>query len=152
MLAEIAAANAAFAVLKQTVMNGRDLMSAGKAISSLVNAEEELRNRGNKKKNSFWRKVGGNEGSDLEEFMALEELKQKRAELESMMRLYGRGGLYNDWVRFQVEARKRRQREIEEAKKKREKAIEWTIIIGLILLGGAIAAYFFWMLYLAVNR
>lgn len=152
MLAEIAAANAAFAVLKQTVMNGRDLMSAGKAISSLVNAEEELRNRGNKKKNSFWRKVGGNEGSDLEEFMALEELKQKRAELESMMRLYGRGGLYNDWVRFQVEARKRRQREIEEAKQKREKAIEWTIIIGLILLGGAIAAYFFWMLYLAVNR
>lgn len=151
-MAEIAAANAAFAVLKQTVMNGRDLMSAGKAISSLVNAEEELRNRGNKKKNSFWRKVGGNEGSDLEEFMALEELKQKRAELESMMRLYGRGGLYNDWVRFQVEARKRRQREIEEAKKKREKAIEWTIIIGLILLGGAIAAYFFWMLYLAVNR
>jgi hypothetical protein len=152
LLAEIAAANAAFAVLKQTVMNGRDLMSAGKAISSLVNAEEELRNRGNKKKNSFWRKVGGNEGSDLEEFMALEELKQKRAELESMMRLYGRGGLYNDWVRFQVEARKRRQREIEEAKQKREKAIEWTIIIGLILLGGAIAAYFFWMLYLAVNR
>ena len=152
MLAEIAAANAAFAVLKQTVMNGRDLMSAGKAISSLVNAEEELRNRGNKKKNSFWRKVGGNEGSDLEEFMALEELKQKRAELESMMRLYGRGGLYNDWVRFQVEARKRRQREIEEAKQKREKAIEWTIIIGLILLGGAIAAYFFWMLYLAVNK
>ena len=152
MLAEIAAANAAFAVLKQTVMNGRDLMSAGKAISSLVNAEEELRNRGNKKKNSFWRKVGGNEGSDLEEFMALEELKQKRAELESMMRLYGRGGLYNDWVRFQVEARNRRQREIEEQKQKREKAIEWTIIIGLILLGGAIAAYFFWMLYLAVNR
>lgn len=151
-MAEIAAANAAFAVLKQTVMNGRDLMSAGKAISSLVNAEEELRNRGNKKKNSFWRKVGGNEGSDLEEFMALEELKQKRAELESMMRLYGRGGLYNDWVRFQVEARKRRQREIEEAKQKREKAIEWTIVIGLILLGGAIAAYFFWMLYLAVNR
>lgn len=151
-MAEIAAANAAFAVLKQTVMNGRDLMSAGKAISSLVNAEEELRNRGNKKKNSFWRKVGGNEGSDLEEFMALEELKQKRAELESMMRLYGRGGLYNDWVRFQVEARKRRQREIEELKQKREKAIEWTIIIGLILLGGAIAAYFFWMLYLAVNK
>ena len=151
-MAEIAAANAAFAVLKQTVMNGRDLMSAGKAISSLVNAEEELRNRGNKKKNSFWRKVGGNEGSDLEEFMALEELKQKRAELESMMRLYGRGGLYNDWVRFQVEARKRRQREIEELKQKREKAIEWTIITGLILLGGAIAVYFFWMLYLAVNK
>ena len=151
-MAEIAAANAAFAVLKQTVMNGRDLMSAGKAISSLINAEEELRNRGNKKKNSFWRKVGGNEGSDLEEFMALEELKQKRAELESMMRLYGRGGLYDDWVRFQVEARKRRQREIEEAKQKREKAIEWAIIIGLILLGSAIAAYFLWMLYLAVNR
>ena len=53
MLAELAAANAAFAVIKQTVSHGKDLMSAGKAISKLVDAEEDLRARGNKKKNSF---------------------------------------------------------------------------------------------------
>ena len=50
MLAELAAANAAFAVIKQTVSHGKDLMSAGKAISKLVDAEEDLRARGNKKK------------------------------------------------------------------------------------------------------
>lgn len=151
MLAELAAANAAFAIIKQTIANGRELASAGKAIANFVDAEEELKKRGNKKKNSFWRKVGGNEGSDLEEFMALEQLRTKKAELESAMRLYGRGGLYDDWVRFQVEARKRRQRELEEAKKAREKLIELIIIIGFVLLGSAIATYFLWMLHLAVR-
>lgn len=45
MLAELAAANAAFGILKQTIANGKELMSAGKAISDLINAEEDLRKR-----------------------------------------------------------------------------------------------------------
>ena len=88
MLAELAAANAAFQILKQTVQNGRDIMSAGKSIASIVDAEEKLRTKGAKKKNSFWFKVGGKDGADLDEFMALQELAQKKKELESMMRLY----------------------------------------------------------------
>ena len=50
MLAELAAANAAFQILKQTVQNGRDIMSAGKSIASIVDAEEKLRTKGAKKK------------------------------------------------------------------------------------------------------
>ena len=63
MLAELAAANAAFGILRQTVMNGKDLMSAGKAIASLVDAEEKLRSRATGKRNSRF-KVGGKEGGE----------------------------------------------------------------------------------------
>lgn len=150
MLAELAAANAAFAVIKTTISNGRELASAGKAISNFVNAEESLKQRGTKKKNSFWRKVGGNEGSDLEEFMALEQLKTKKAELESAMRLYGRGGLYDDWVRFQAQARKRRQQEKLDLKRRRQEFIEFCAVIGLSILGVGLSIYFIWMLTLAV--
>ena len=151
MLAELAAANAAFSVIKQTLANGRELASAGKAIAQFVNAEDELQKRGNKKKNSFWRKVGGNAGDDLEEFMALEQLRAKKAELESAMKLYGRPGLHSDWVRFQVEARKKRQQQAEEIKRKREQIIEYAVAGIFILLGGAILAYFLWMLSIAVR-
>ena len=41
-------------------------------------------------------------------------------ELTSMMRLYGRPGLYDDWVRFQAEARKKRREE--ETARKLQKA------------------------------
>ena len=53
MLAELAAANAAFAIIKKTIANGQDLVRAGKAISTFVNAEENLKKRGDSKKNSF---------------------------------------------------------------------------------------------------
>ena len=135
MLAELAAANAAFGILRQTVMNGKDLMSAGKAIASLVDAEEKLRSRGNKKKNSFWFKVGGKEGGDLEEFMALEELKKKKAELESSMRLYGRPGLYDDWVKFQVQARKDRANAEERRKENLQRLFEIIAIATFCILG-----------------
>lgn len=149
MLAELAAANAAFQILKQTVQNGKDLMSAGKAIGSLVEAEDKLRNKGFKKKNSFWFKVGGGgDGSDLEEFMALEEIKRKKAELESAMRLYGRPGLYDDWVRFQVQARKDRAAAEEQREENMQRLLEVLAVGAFCVLGLAV---FLMILYFAVG-
>ena len=42
MLAELAVANAAFSVIKQTVMNGKDIASAASAIAQFVGAKEDL--------------------------------------------------------------------------------------------------------------
>ena len=138
MLAELAAANAAFAIIKQTLANGRELVDAGTAISKYVDAKESLQSKANKKKNSFWRQVGGKSGSDLEEFMALEKLKQQENELREAMQLYGRAGLWQDWVRFQAEARSRRIAERKQAAKERQQFIDnclvafyWTVSIGL---------------------
>ena len=41
MLAELAAANAAFSVIKTAVMNGKEIASAGKAIANFVGAKED---------------------------------------------------------------------------------------------------------------
>lgn len=138
MIAELMVANQCFDVLKKTVMNGRDIMSAGKAISKFVQAEEELQARGNAKKNSIWRRIGGSDGSDLEEFMALEQIAAKKAELRSMMQLYGRGGMYNDFVRFQAEQRKKRQEAIEDQRKRRQRLVHGILATLAIIVTGSI--------------
>ena len=138
MIAELMIANQCLDVLKKTVMNGRDIMSAGKAISKFVQAEEELQARGNAKKNSIWRRIGGSNGSDLEEFMALEQIAAKKAELRSMMQLYGRGGMYNDFVRFQAEQRKKRQEAIEDQRKRRQRLVHGVLATIAIIVTGSI--------------
>ncbi len=134
MLAELAAANAAFAVIKTAVQNGKDIAAAGSAIANFVGAKEDLQRKASKK--------GG--GSDLEEFMALEQIREQEEQLKQIMIYAGRPGLWGDWQRFQAKARIAR-REAEEARKRKNKQIiEWTIIIafGFLVLGilGSIVA------------
>lgn len=138
MLAELAAANAAFAVIKQAVQNGGDIAKAGSAIASFVGAKEDLQRKTNKK--------GG--GSDLEEFMALEQLREKEEQLKQIMIYAGRPGLWNDWQKFQAKARvARREAEIETARK-RDALIETimiTVVAGALLavaVGGIITLYY----------
>ena len=83
MLAELAAFNAGFAVVKQVVANGRDLSDAMGAIGKMVGAKEDLKRRGDKKKNSLFSALGGKTEDDFEEFMALEKIKTIENELIS---------------------------------------------------------------------
>ena len=141
MLAELAAANAAFQVIKQAVSNGKDIAAAGSAIAKFVGAKQDLERKSLKK--------GG--GSDLEEFMALEQIREKEEELRQMMQLYGRGGLYNDYVKFCAEARKNREYRKKEHEKMVEK-IKEGILAGLIILvtlGGFVGIVY--LLYLKHN-
>lgn len=141
MLAELAAANAAFAVIKTAISNGREITDCAKQIAAFTHAKDDLHQRGTKKKNSFWSKVGGKDGDDLEEFMALEQLKQKEEELKQLMIYCGRPGLHGDWVRFQVEARKRRIQEKKEAEQAREQLIEYLVYGTLAAIGLVIVAF-----------
>ena len=143
MLAELAAANAAFAVIKQTVAHGKELATAGAAINNFVFAKEELRRRGDKKKGSLFKKTQNT--SEFEEFMALEQSKKNEEELRSIMQLYGRAGLWSDWQKFQAQARKSRQVEQKLAAKKREEMIEATAWGALVLVGlAAVGGMVFW--------
>ena len=118
MLAELAVANAAFSVIKQTVMNGKDIAAAGNAIAQFVGAKEDLQKKSNKKGNS----------SDLEEFMALEKIREYEESLREIMIYAGRPGLWGDWQRFQAKARIARREEEERRIRKRRNIIEGTII------------------------
>ena len=76
--------NAAFTIIKKAVQNTGDIAKAGKAISDFVIAKEELQRKGNKKKKT------GVRSSDLEEFMALESIRQKEQQLKQIMIYTGR--------------------------------------------------------------
>jgi hypothetical protein len=123
MLAELAAANAAFAVIKQAVSNGKEIAAAGSAIAEFVGAKEKLQQKAQKK--------GG--GSDLEEFMALEKIREQEEQLKQIMIYAGRPGLWHDWQRFQAKARVARREAEVAAAEKRRKIVEGTLI-GLFLL------------------
>ena len=140
MIAELAAFNAGFSVVKQFVANGRDLGDAMGAISQMVGAKEELLQRGQKKKKSVLSVLGGKTENDFEEFMALEKIKQIEKDLTSMMKLYGRPGLHDDWIRYQAEARKQRRQQALEEKKRKEQMWEYVgyLIAAIVFMSGLI--------------
>jgi hypothetical protein len=87
MLVELAAANAAFSVIKEAVQNGGDLMAAGQKLFDFFD-----------NKNAIQKKASS--GNDMEAFAALEQLKNSEAELKRMMIYHGRAGLWDDWLNF----------------------------------------------------
>jgi len=135
MLEMLVVANSAFAIIKQTIQNGRELSSAGSAIANFVSAEEQLKQDLHKKKNSIWTNFLGKTDNDLEEFMALEEIRVKQEQLREFMQLYGRAGLYNDYVSFCAEARKNRKQARIDAEKRKEKIKDMVlkIILGILI-------------------
>jgi hypothetical protein len=96
MLAELAVCNAAFAVIKETVQNGGDIMAAGQKLFDFFD-----------NKNAIQKKA--NSGNDMEAFAALEQIKNNEAELKRMMVYHGRAGLWDDWLKFQKEAKQKRE-------------------------------------------
>ena len=149
MLAELAAFNAGFAVIKQTVMHGKDITSALGSLSNMIGAEEDLRARGNRKKKNIWTKVAGKSADDFEEFISLNQIKEQRKELESIVRLYASFS-WDDFIAYEAKMRKKRKEEAEE----REKAVarlvgfaQWGVA-GLLLFGSAFASlYWSWVIY-----
>ena len=73
--------------------------------------------------------------------MALEQLKKQEEELKQMMIYQGRAGLWTDWLKFQLEAKKKREAAERERVLKRQRLIGrikdiGMIILVIVLLGG----------------
>lgn len=141
MLAELAAANAAFDVIKQTIQNGQEIYAAGQALADYFGLKTEIQ----KKAHEHGYK------SDLEAFMAAEQLKDQEKELKEMMVYQGRGGMWNDWLEFQANIKKSREEEAKQkklAKAKRKKALINIIIISSVIVGsvGIIGGFLYFVL------
>jgi hypothetical protein len=140
MIAEIAAANAAFAVIKGALANGKELHQLGSRVFDYFDNKAKIQENATKK--------GG--GSDLEEFMALEQLKQQEEELRERMVYAGRPGMWTDWIKFQAAAaRKRREakeeaaREAKRRKEQLENMVEYIAIgMAVIVLAGLLVGGF----------
>jgi hypothetical protein len=133
MLAELALANAAFSVIKEAVANSGDIMAAGESLFKYFDSKAEIQKKAAAK--------GGSDRGDLEEFMALEQLKKQEESLREMMIYQGRAGLWTDWLKFQLEAKKKREAAEREKVLKRQRIIDrikdtGMIILIITLLGG----------------
>jgi len=131
MLAELAAANAAFSVIKQAVQNSGDLARAGGAIAKFVGAKEGLEKKVAGKNRSS---VGG---SDLEAFLALEQVKEAEYELKKIMVYIGRPGLWSDWQAFQAKCRTERREAEKKAQRKKQFILEVVVgFVAVLLMAG----------------
>lgn len=143
MIAELAAANAAFGVIKQTIANGKELYEAGEALADYFGLKAEIQ----KKAHEHGYK------SDLQAFMAVEQLKEYEDTLKEMMIWQGRAGLWTDWLNYQRQMKESREaaEKAEKAKKAQRKRqiIDSLLIVGLgisILSAVGLVAYvFFWL-------
>ena len=140
MLAELAIANAAFGVIKETIANGGDIMAAGSHIFKFFDNKSKLVQKASQS------------GSDSEAFFALEQIKQHEAALEELFIYQGRPGLWDDWLKFQAEAKRKREaenREIVLAQIKRKEVLwAWIngfLIIASVVTGAVIIAGIIWL-------
>ena len=126
MLLELAAANAAFAVIKEAVQNSGDLMAAGESLFKFFDSKAELQKKA--------KASNGSDRGDLEAFMALEQIRKNEEELKQMMIYQGRGGLWTDWLKFQLDAKKKREAAERQRILKRQRLIGRIKDIGMIIL------------------
>jgi len=141
MLLELAIANAAFGVIKETITNGGDIMSAGQHIFKFFDSKSELTKKANAS------------GSDSESFFALEQIKQHEAAIKELFIYQGRAGLWDDWLKFQAEAKHQRDAAVRAIMlaqiKRKEKIWGWingTLIIISVLTGVIIIAGLIWLI------
>lgn len=135
MLAELMVVNSAFAVIKETVANGGDIMAAGQRLFDYFDNTSKIQKK-------------ADSGSDMEAFSALEQIKTNEAELKRMMVYHGRAGLWEDWLKFKKEAKQKRDAVEREAARKKAARIEkvwltvmWTAVFVLMVSLGIVGLY-----------
>ncbi len=129
MLAEIAAANAAFKVIKTALSNGKELYDCSGAAKQYFDNKSVIAKR-----------VASKGKSDLDAFMALEKIKEQEEWLKEQMIYSGRANLHADWLKFQSDCKQKRERAERLRKHKRATnlALLWSALLwgagGLVVL------------------
>jgi len=130
VLAEIAAANAAFQVIKGALSNGKELYDVADQATKFFNNKSLIAKKANK---------GGGK-TELQCFMQLEKIKEQEAWLKDYMIYAGRADMYKNWLQFQAECKRNRERAEHLRKKKRAEniALFWAALLwgtgGLVIL------------------
>ncbi len=148
MIAELVAINAAYGVIKEVVGNGRELYDCGAQLTAFFDNKAALQRKVNA--------APPDRRGQIEEFFALEKIKEQEEELRQLMQWTGRAGLWDDWLAFQAEAARARREEAarieREAIARREQfeqivkitsivLLTASVVVGLTMLTGMVASY-----------
>ena len=120
MLAELAIANAAFSVIKQTLSNGKEIADAGSALTNYFGASQSIQQKA---------KMGT--GDVLAAYQAKQAIERQEKELEWMLNKQGIMGYYK-YCQFRDEFFEKQK---DEAVKKRVKAkkLQGNLEVGFII-------------------
>ena len=122
MLAELAIANAAFQVIKQTLSNGKEIADAGSALTKYFGASQAIEQKA---------KLGT--GDVLAAYQAKQALERQEKELEFMLNKQGLLGYYK-YQQFRDEFFKKQKADAKK-RKIRQAKINSNINEGLLVLG-----------------
>ena len=133
MLAEVAAANAAFGIIKLALQNGKELYDVSASAADYFNSKSVVARKA---------KRNGNK-TQFQAFLELEKLKKQEEWVREWMIYAGRPNMYDDFLKFQSECKRQRAAELNAKRKKKAEANEfvatlmkWTIgiIVGLSII------------------
>ena len=126
MLAEIAVANVAFKLIKTALSNGKELYDCSAAAQSYFDNKSVIAKR-----------VASKGKSDLKAFMALEKIKEQEEWLKDYMIYAGRADMYGDWLNFQSDCKKQREKKVRLAAQARQQTIkllkQFITVIGIAI-------------------
>ena len=127
LIESLMVANAAFAVIKQTLANGKDIADAGSSLSDYFKAENEIAKEVAVK----------GKGSALEAYQAQQQLRKQEDELKYMLNKQGLLG-YHNFLEFKAQYSRDAKEAARLATRKRHlrnEAIQENVSIG-IKVGG----------------
>tara|TARA_R110000737_G_scaffold32365_1_gene50725 strand:+ start:635 stop:1057 length:423 start_codon:yes stop_codon:yes gene_type:complete len=138
MLAELAIANAAFAVIKQTLSNGKEIADAGSALTKYFGASQSIEN-----------KIKSGNGDVLGAYQAKQQIEKQEKELEFMLNKQGLLGYYK-YQQFRDEYYKKQKADVKKQKAQAKEIKETMVLAGQVIgiLVTVLAAFFGVVMYL----
>jgi hypothetical protein len=128
MIETIALASAAYTTIKTAIQQGKELYDCADDVFAFFSAKRELQNKVND--------TPLDKRNTLKEFLELEKIKEQEQQLKELMIYSGRGGMWDDWLKFQADAKKQRDDAINAEKARCAKKLK---VIKEVVYGGVIA-------------
>ena len=141
-ISAIKAANEAIGAIKEMCGNIQSVGQMGPQLTQLADSKEEIQKRA--------------AGGSMEDFFALEDIRNKEAEIKQMFIYQGRAGLWDDYQKFMQTRKELREKERQRAEAKKlaqRKAIQNGFLYaaaGIAILGvvGGAVALVLWFISL----
>ena len=148
--ASVAVASTSFNGIKRAFQAGRDLESMSQDLSRWMGAVSDVDNAHKSAKNpSLIKKVFGSgsiEQEAIEAFTAKKKLEEQRYELKQYLMFTHGSKAWDDLLHMEGQIRKRRQKEIYDKQKFREKLITWIVVSIVVAIGSVILIGFVYTL------
>ena len=137
--AAVATASTAFAGIKRAFQAGRDIQAMSQDLSKWMGAVSDVDNAHKSAKNpSIFRKVfkgGSIEQEAIEAFTAKKKLEEQRYELKQFLMFTHGSRAWDELLKMEGDIRKRRQKEIYDRQKIREKIITVVALVVVLSIG-----------------